>query len=111
MPHQPCDPHGEWRMVNIAPGHVPRTGQVIHLVAEDAIACRRQQVEQQLARCDIQHNRRTGAEPAMSAPSGNRVWSDCFRHEVLYVRSRYFSLLLASCTYLLSAPISESWSL
>ncbi len=62
VPRQPSDEHRHRRMINVSPGQVLGAGQVIHLVAKDAVTSGSQKMQQQLAGSDVQHDRRAGGE-------------------------------------------------
>ncbi len=69
----PRDPNSERRMVNVSPGHVPRTRQVIHFVAKNAVTRHHQQMQQQLGRYDVEHDRRAGEEAVVRRFCGSNL--------------------------------------
>src|SRR5579859_7100674 len=65
MARNPGDEDSHRRMVDIAPGHVLGAGEVVHLVAKDAVAGGSKEMKEQLGRGDIEDDGRTGGEAAL----------------------------------------------
>src|SRR5271166_4579167 len=65
VPGEPGDEYVHRRMVNVTPSDVLRACHVIHLVAEDTVTCRSEQMEQKLRERQVKNNCRAGCEAAM----------------------------------------------
>src|SRR5678816_3821629 len=67
IPNNPCQPHGQRRMIHITPIHAQRARPVVHFVAKDAVATRGREMQYEFARREIPHQGRAGGESIQSS--------------------------------------------
>ena len=90
---KPRDPNSERRMINVSPSHVPRTRQVIHFVAKNAVTRNHQQMQQQFGRDDVKHDRRAGEKRLCGASRAIELVVAPCRSRAIRVHSRLLSLI------------------
>src|SRR5215470_8095894 len=65
MTGEPGDEYVHRRMVHIAPRQMLRASHVVHFIAEDAVACCREQMKQKLCECHVKDDCRARSEAAV----------------------------------------------